>query len=152
MNLEERYNSAAANTYVGRVKQLQAADAGAREGVNFFDGDARGTWSPDSTAAPDQVQKEFTRNAAGDFRYDGGGKVPGTYTLSRWLQRGVEKGDTYLTNNRYTTVSDVRNANTIIQKYNWLKTDTNFVAYLSEFGKAKVNGSPSGPAPAGLNG
>lgn len=156
MTLEERYNAASANTYVGRVKNSQAADVGGNKpGVNFFDGDPRSVWSPDSTAAPDQVQNEFTRNAAGDFRYGGGGKQPGagtTYDLSRWLAKGVDKGDTYLSNNRFTTVSDVRNASTLLQKYNWLKEDATFAGRLSDISKGKVVGSPSGPSPAGLNG
>lgn len=155
MTLEERYNNASANTYVGKVKSIQAADAGAGKGVNFMDGDGRGMWSPDSTAAPDQVQTEFTRNAAGDFRYGGGGKVPGnpdnTYKLSRWLTKGVQKGDTYLANNRFTTVSDVRNASTLLQKYNWLKDDATFSGKVASAGN-KVKGSPAGPSPAGLNG
>ena len=152
MTLEERYNAAGAETYVGKVRLQQAADVGAGKGVNFMDGDARGIWSPDSTAAPDAVQTEFTRNDAGAFRYGGGGKVAGTYTLTRWLKKGVEKGDTYLVNNRFTTISDVRNANTIIQKYNWLKNDATFIGKLSDISKPKVIGSPSGRAPSGLNG
>lgn len=156
MTLEERYNAASNDTYVGRVKSFQAADAGEREGVNFLDGDARNVWSPGSTAAPDQVQTEFKRNAEGDFRYGGGGKVPGspdnTYKLSRWLNKGVEKGDTYLSNNRYTTVSDTRNASTLLQRYNWMKEDSTFAGKLPELSKGRVNGSPSGPSPAGLNG
>lgn len=156
MNLEERYNQAAANTYVGRVRSLQAADAGAKDGVNFLDGDARNVWTPGSTAAPDQVQTEFKRNAEGDFRYGGGGKVPGsadnTYKLSRWLKKGTDKGDTYLTNNRFTTVNDVRNSSTLLQRYNWLKEDSTFAGKLPELSKGKVTGAPSGPSPAGLNG
>lgn len=156
MTLEERYNSATANSYVGRVKNLQAADVGARAGVNFFDGEPRGVWSPDATAAPDQIQTEFKRNTAGDFRYGGGGKIPGsptnTYSLSRWLTKGVEKGDTYLSNNRFTTVSDIRNASTLLQKYNWLKEDQTFAGKLPQSSKGRVTGSPSGPSPAGLNG
>lgn len=152
MTLEERYNAAGNDTYVGRVKNLQAADAGAREGVNFMDGDGRGQWGPGKTPAPDQVQTEFKRNAEGDFRYGSGGKVAGTYTLSRWLDKGVQKGDTYLTNNRFTTVKDVRNADTIIQKYNWLNEGKTFAGKLPSLTKGKVTGSPSGPSPAGLNG
>lgn len=156
MTLEERYNAATNDTYVGRVKSLQAADVGGNNpGVNFLDGDPRNIWSPDSTAAPDQVQNEFTRNAAGDFRYGGGGKQPGsgtTYALSRWLSKGVEKGDTYLSNNRYTTVSDVRNAGTLLQRYNWLKEDATFAGKLPDISKGKVVGAPSGPSPKGLNG
>lgn len=157
MSLEERYNAAGGETYVGRVRLRQAADAGAVDGVNFMDGDGRGSWSPESTAAVDQVQTEFKRGAEGDFRYGGGGKVPGspdnTYQLSRWLPRGVEKGDTYFVNNRYTTVNDVRNASTLVHKYSPLSGKRfDEAAILSELSKGKIGGSPVGPSPAGVNG
>ena len=158
MNLEQRYNNAAASTYVGKVRETQAAGT-AGAGVNFLDGDGRGTWSPDATAAPDEVQTEFKKNAAGDFRYGGGGKVPAgtsnkSYPLSRWLARGVEKGDTYFTNNRFTTTGDVRNApGTTVHKYSPL-TGKRFdeAAILSTLVKGRLSGSPAGPSPAGLNG
>ena len=152
MTLEERYNSAGANTYVGRVKNLQAADAGTGPGVNFMDGDGKSQWGPGKTPAPDQVQTEFKRNTQGDFRYGGGGKVAGTYTLSRWLTKGIDKGDTYLTNNKFTTVSDIRNASTLLQKYNWMNEGKTFAGTLPSLSKGKVTGAPSGPSPAGLNG
>lgn len=153
MTLEERYNAAGNESYVGRVKAFQAADAGARGGVNFMDGEGRPEWSPTAESAPDVVQNEFTRNAEGDFRYGGGGKVPGTYTLSRWLQRGVDKGDTYFTNNKFTTIQDTRNANTVVHKYSPLAGKSFQVAgKLSELSKSKVTGSPAGPSPAGLGG
>jgi hypothetical protein len=158
MTLEERYNAATPNTYVGRVKNLQASDVGGNKpGVNFMDGDARGEWSPSTTPAPDQVQAEFTRNTAGDFRYGGGGKTPAatndkTYPLSRWLTKGVDKGDAYLTNNRFTTVNDTRNSGTLLQRYNWLKESDTFTGKLSNFSKGKVIGSASGPSPNGLQG
>jgi hypothetical protein len=102
------------------------------------------------------VQTEFKRNVEGAFRYGGGGKVPGspdnTYSLSRWLDKGVVKGDTYLSNNRFTTVSDTRNASTLLQKYNWLKEDSTFAGKLPQLSKGRVNGSAAGPSPAGLNG
>lgn len=158
MTLEERYNQAAESTYVGKVRAQQAADAGPRNGVNFMDGDGRGTWAPGQTPPPDVVQNEFKRGAAGDYRYGGGGKVPAatnnkSYPLSRWLQRGVEKGDTYFTNNRFIAIGDVRNApGTVVHKYSPL-SDNNFIAKaLQELAKGRVNGSASGPAPTGLNG
>lgn len=153
MTLEERYNAAGNETYVGRVKNQQAADVGAGAGVNFLDGDGQSRWSPSKTAAPDVVQNEFKRNAEGDFLYGGGGKVAGTYALSRWLPKGTDKGDTYFTNNRFTTVQDVRNASTLIHKYSPLSGKSFEVAgNLSEMAKAKFTGSPSGPSPAGISG
>lgn len=160
MNLEERYNAASENTYVGKVRARQAADVGENPGVNFLDGDGRGQFTPGQSAPPDVVQNEFKRHDAGDFRYGGGGKVPGAsttgnYPLSRWLQRGVEKGDTYMTNNRYTTISDVRNASNLVYKYSPLVGKSfSESAILSEMSKAKIGpqSSPVGPTPAGLGG
>jgi hypothetical protein len=152
MTLEERYNAAGANTYVGRVRTLQAADVGGNKpGVNFMNGEGFTGTPP----APDQVQTEFTRNNAGDFKYAGGGKVPGSpdnkYVLSRWLTKGVEKGDTYLTNTRFTTVSDVRNASTLLQRYNWLKDTNKFIGTLAEGTRGRITPA-TGPTPAGLQG
>lgn len=156
MTLEERYQKAPATSYVGKVRDAQAADVGSGAGVNFMDGEGKSKWESGKSPAPDQYQNEFTRNAEGDFRYGGGGKVPGspdnTYKLSRWLTKGTQKGDTYLTNNRFTTINDTRNANTLLQRYNWMKEDSTFAGKLPALTKGKVNGAPSGPAPAGLNG
>jgi hypothetical protein len=167
MTLEERYNAASADTYVGRVRALQAAEAGAGRGVNFFDGDARSTWSPDTTAAPDQFQEEFTRNNAGAHRYGGDGKAPGSaandYSLSRWLDKSLNiafggVGPTtqptgYWNNNRFTTVNDVRNAGTLVHRFAPV-TGKRFdeSALLSEMARGVISGAPSGPSPAGLNG
>jgi len=161
MTLEERYNAAGAESYVGRVKNLQAADAGDINGVNFLDGDGRGTWAPGQTPPPDVVQNEFKRNNAGDFRYGGGGKTPagsndGSYPLSRWLARGTEKGDTYFTNNRYTTIGDARNApGTLVQKFTPFTGKSFFEnGGLSEFAKTRANPNSGtyGPTGAGING
>jgi len=166
MTLEERYNAASEDTYVGRVRARQAADAGAGPGVNFFDGDARATWSPDSTAAPDEYQKEFTRNNEGAFRYGGDGKSPGggtDYSLSRWTSKSLKiafggEGPTtqpagYWNNNRFTTVNDVRNAGTLIHRYAPVEGKRfDESAMLSEMAKGVLSGAPSGPSPRGLNG
>jgi hypothetical protein len=155
MNLEERYNAAGEDTYVGRVRKLQAAEVGPGPGVDFVDGVPR-----TRAAAPDQVQTEFTRNALGDFRYGGGGKVPGspddTYVLSRWLTRGIEKAfgaGGYFTNNRFTTINDVRNASTVVHKYAPIAGKRfNESAILSQRSKGRISGPPAGPSPAGLGG
>jgi hypothetical protein len=89
MTLEERYNQAAESTYVGKVSAQQAADAGARGGVNFMDGDGRGTWAPGQTPPPDVVQNEFKRGAAGDFRYGGGGKTPAATNNKSFINNPV---------------------------------------------------------------
>lgn len=160
MTLEERYNAAQENTYVGKVRARQAADAGAIEGVNFMDGDGRGAWEAGKTPPPDVVQNEFKRNAAGDYRYNGGGKSPaatndGSYPLSRWLARGTDKGDTYMTNNRYTTITDTRNASNIIYKFSPLEGKSFYDAGgLSEFAKNRADPKAGsyGPAVGGING
>jgi hypothetical protein len=159
MNLEERYRTAAASSYVGKVRTTQAADAGAGQGVNFLDGNSRPQFQPGSVAAPDEVQDEFTRNVAGAFRYGGGGKTPAStndksYPLSRWLPAGTDKGDTYFTNNRYTTISDVRNApGTIVHKFSPLAGKAFDVsAVLSSFAKSRISGGAAGPSPSGVNG
>jgi hypothetical protein len=168
MNLEQRYNSAPESTYVGKVRARQAAEAGEGPGVNFLDGDQRGTWSPASEAAPDTMQKEFTRNAAGDFRYGGGGKVPGgtndgSFPLSRWLDKSLKIAfggvgpaslpNGYWGNTRFTTIRDARNAGTNLHNYAPVPGRAFQEAdILSELSKSKITGSPSGPAPAGLNG
>lgn len=161
MTLEERYNAAAANSYVGLVKDKQAADAGDINGVNFVDGDGRGAFKAGQTPPPDVVQNEFKRNKEGDFRYGGGGKSPaatndGSYPLSRWLARGTEKGDTYYVNNRYTTIGDTRNApGTLVHKFSGLEGKTFYeAAGLSEFAKNRADPKASsyGPAVGGING
>jgi hypothetical protein len=71
--------------------------------------------------------------------------------LSRWLDKGVKKGDTYFTNNRFTTISDVKNSENLIQKYSPL-TGRDFTTTLAALTKGRLNGSAAGPSPAGLNG
>lgn len=154
MTLEERYNAAGATTYVGRVKSLQAAEVGARDGVNFMDGTGRGQ----GNNAPDEYQTEFKRNAEGDFRYGGGGKVPGNtdnkYSLSRWLPKALDKAfgpGGYFLNNRYTTINDVKNSQAKIHKFAPI-TGKDFTSVLQEMSKGRVLGSSAGPSPSGLMG
>lgn len=150
MNLEERYKTAAASTYVGKVRTTQAADAGAIKGVDFMDGMQKA-----SPTAMDQVQDEFTRNVEGAFRYGGGGLAPAStndksYPLSRWLPAGRDKGDTYFTNNRYTTISDVKNSNKLVHRFSPLANKAfvdQALAVLSSDAKGRINGSASGPRP-----
>lgn len=89
MSLEELYNDANPNSYVGRVRTKQAADAEVTSGVNFMDGTRRG-----ARPSPDQFQTEFTRNSEGSFLTGGAqGVVPSTtdksYPLSRWTRRAL---------------------------------------------------------------
>lgn len=154
MTLEERYNAAAGNTYVGRVKSLQAADVGPKNGVNFMDGTGRAK----NNTAPDEYQTEFKRNAEGDFKYGGGGKVPGNtdnkYSLSRWLPKALDKAfgaGGYFLNNRYTTLNDVKNSQVKIHKFAPI-TGRDFTTILPSLSKGRVIGSSSGPSPSGLMG
>ena len=159
MTLEERYNNSGADSYVGRVRLLQSAERGAGDGVNFFDGVGRGQ----GNSAPDEYQTEFTRNEPGAHLYGGGGLEPGatndgSYPLSRWLNKGVDKAfdgaESYFLNNRYTSIGDVRNApGTRVHNYapvSGKRFDES--AILSELSKGKISGSPKGPSPAGLQG
>lgn len=156
MTLEERYNQAATSTYVGKVRTLQGADSTEEDGVNFMNGEGFVGTPP----APDSVQTEFKRNKAGAFKYGGDGKVPGsaegepedTYKLSRWLQKGLDKGDTYTANNRFTVLNDVRNRGTLLQRYNWLQESNKFIGKLSGLPKGRVEGGATGPLPSGING
>jgi hypothetical protein len=153
-SLEERYRDAGPDTYVGKVRTLQSAASTNPQGVNFLDGTPRSQ----NNSAPDEYQDEFTRNKPGSFKYGGEGKVPGSlnttaYPLSRWLSKGLEKAfgaEGYYTNNRYTTISNVRNApNTRVHNYAPLSgkryDDVDIVS-------ARVNGGAKGPAPSGLGG
>lgn len=158
--LEERYNDATNETYVGRVKMLQANEVATR-GVNFLDGDPVGTWSPGRTDSPDKFQNEFIRNKPGDFRYGGGGKVPGTYALTRWLDKSLKiafdgEGPTsrpmgYWHDSKFTLLNDMKNSN--VQLHNFVPLpNKSFSDSLNPLAKGRVTGTPSGPSPAGLNG
>lgn len=90
MSLEALYNNADPRTYVGQVKNKQAADANTSMGVNFMDGTRRG---PRPT--PDEFQTEFTRNPEGTFLAGGAqGTVSPTadktYSLSRWTPKSLK--------------------------------------------------------------
>jgi hypothetical protein len=146
-SLLERYTAATSPT----LTVVKGLGESAAQGVNFTDG------VPRTAPGPDVVQTEFKPNAAGDFKYGGGGKTPAatnnkSYPLSRWLARGVEKGDAYLTNPRFTTISDVRNGpGTVVHNYSPF-AGKDFTTTLPEMTKGRVNGSASGPSPSGVAG
>jgi hypothetical protein len=143
MNLEERYKAASADTYVGRVRTRQAEEAGPIRGVDFMDGVVK--------QGADRIQDGFIRNTAGDFKYGGGGKVAGTVGLSRWLAPGLEKGDAYFADTRFTTIltGNVRTApGTLVHKYSPLagkKFEES--AILSSLAKGRITGAAGGPTP-----
>ena len=151
MTLEERYNAAGQDSYAGRVRQRQAADAGTADtGVNFFDGVGR----DQGNNTPDQYQDEFTRNEAGDFRYGANSKVPaasndGSYPLSRWLQRGLEKAfdsaESYYQSTRYRPSYADLNGEELQTHRHAPLPDRDFVSKLGVGARGRVAGRPSGP-------
>jgi hypothetical protein len=148
MDLLKRYEEAAKTSpTIAHVKTIGTA---ASPGVNFLDGVPR-----TRATAPDTVQTEFTPNAAGTITTPAATNNK-TYPLSRWKPVGVQKGDAYLANTRFTTFGDVRNAaGTILHKFSQLADKSFFAAGgLSEFAKARANPNSSGygPGPAGING
>ena len=161
-SLEEMYNNAGSQTYVGQVRTLQAEDRGAGRGVNFLDGDGRGKFSPGLNSSPDQFQEEFKRNNAGDYRYGGGGKVPGTYATTRWLEKSLKlafdgegpssRPNGYWGDNRFTLLNDARNSSRILHQYVPLPGRT-LLDNTSSFTRAIIVGSSvSGRLPLGLAG
>lgn len=150
MTLEERYNAAGPDSYAGRVRARQAADAGTADtGVNYFDGVGRGQGND----SPDEYQDEFTRNEAGDYRY-GKNKVPagtndGSYPLSSWLQRGLNKafdnGDSYFQSSRFNpTYTDSNGSELKVHRFAPLP-DRKFIDKLADLSKGRVLGRASGP-------
>ena len=146
MDLLTRYTAATSPT----IAQVKTIGTAASPGVNFWDGGPR-----TRTPAVDTVQKEFTPNEAGTLTTPAATNNK-TYPLSRWLKVGVEKGDAYLANSRFTTISDVRNApGTILHKFSQLPNKSFFAnGGLSAFAKTRANPNSSGygPGPAGING
>jgi len=131
MSLLDKYNAAAAGTNAGNAR-----DAAGVTGVNFFDGTGRSQ----NNAAPDEFQTGFKPNAAGDYRYGGGGKTPGTYSVSSWLSKALGKVDTLFSNAAFNSIlkGDVRNApNTTVHKFtpeaNFQESET-----LTPFAKSKA--------------
>lgn len=151
MTLEERYNAAGPDSYAGRVRLQQAADAGTADtGVNFFDGVGRGQ----GNNAPDEYQDEFSRNEAGSFRYGGNDKTPagtndGSYPLSRWLQKGLtkafESGESYFQSSRFNpNYADTNGSELKVHKFAPLP-DRDFISKLGDLSKGRVLGRASGP-------
>jgi hypothetical protein len=168
-NLEQLYKASKENTYVGRVLKFQEASAGAGRGVDFFDGNPRPARDAEGNPAADEYQKEFTRNAAGDFRYAGGGKEPGTESLpklsslSRWTEKSlniafggsgpVNLPTGYHASTRFTTLSDTRNAAVKLHKYTPARTEGySEAAIVPGISQGFITGPASGPSPSGLRG
>lgn len=131
MSLLEKYNASAAGTNAGNARVTVGVS-----GVNFFDGAARAT----NNVAPDEYQEGFKPNSAGDYRYGGGGKTPGTYTASTWLNKALDKAKELYANAALKTIlkGDTRNApGTTVHKFT---PDAKFqqAPGLSEFAKSKT--------------
>jgi hypothetical protein len=167
MGLKELYESGDARfPYVNTVVAQQEETAGARPGVNFFDGTPR-----TRTLAPDQFQDEFQRNAAGAFKYGAsgrGGKVPGQDVstdglggLSRWTGNALNIAFNDASSapslasiyNRYKGFKQGATWNAAPSFHRW-RPDSDFKESLTDdqLTKTRVTGAASGPAPAGLNG
>lgn len=133
MSLEAKYNAAAAGTNAGQAKAIGTA---ASPSTNFFDGSARGQ----GNTAPDEFQQGFKPNAAGDYRYGGGGKVPGVYAGSTWLNKALDKAKDLFSNVAFNSIikGDTRNApNTTVHKFT-PEAKFESAATLSEFAKSKA--------------
>jgi len=160
LTLEQRYLTAPDTSYVGKVRITQAPETTSTRGTNFLDGDGRSRWTPDITPPDDVVQNEFTRNPEGAFRYGGGGFNPAgtnnkSYPLSRWLARGVGKGDEYMANTKFNSLifGDTRNVpNRIVHRFSPLAGKTFYDYIVSAITKTKFVGPASGPPPGGING
>lgn len=88
MTLEQRYNTAPATTYAGKVRTLQAADYGAKKGVDFMDAGTR-------SGTQDTFQSNFQRNASDTKIFTQGKSETSNYApserkgLSRWYGRAL---------------------------------------------------------------
>jgi hypothetical protein len=152
MSLLQRYTDSTSATIV----QAKTLGEIASPGVDFLDGTPR-----TRTPAADTVQTEFTPNETGAFKYDGKSKKPAatndkSYPLSRWLEKGVKRSDTYVADPQRTQISNIRNKpGTVVHKFSQLDAKSFFEAGgLSEFAKARANPNSStyGPGPSGVNG
>lgn len=173
-SLEERYNGAAADSYVGRVRTRQAADSTVPNGVDFMDGQPK-----QNNTGDDKYQTEIKRNKAGTFKNgDTGnrGKLPGTdgsttglTGLTRWtgdaLNIAFTKAGAGLESRwnqfkafksaqtvKWTDPTDNR-AYTNYHRYTPL-TNQKFVDTLPPEAnpgtQARVKTTPKGPSPAGF--
>ena len=162
MTLEQRYEAAKEDSYVGRVRLRQEESVGGNKpGVNFMDGEGR--QRPNNKQ--DEYQNEFTRR-------DGGTKIFPTvpnskvYAQSRWLEKSLKIAfdgvgpsnllSGYFGNSRFTSLSDVRNANKTLHEYAPL-TNKKFEesTVLSSFAKNRASSLRNlsyGPSPASLQG
>lgn len=115
MTLEERYNTAAANTYAYRVRTTQAADVGSTNGVDFMDAGAR------TRTTGDTFQSNFKRRTENDKTFVQGGENTNNYNqseikgLSRWYGRALNYAFTdprapgnSIQNSVWTTYKSVR--------------------------------------------
>ena len=150
MSLEQLYNDARPNTYVGTVRTRQEASATGASLVNFLDGQPKTR----STQA-DVFQTEFTRNRPG--QYVAGG--------AQGIQRGTTQDYTRWTDKSFKLAFDGEGPPTLANGFytNRFRTDpsTNSLVHMytpavgKSFGdannsaKARIASSPSG-APTGF--
>lgn len=151
MSLEDLYNNAANETYVGKVRRTQANDVGAGDSNSFLDGTRKTTRT---LASADAFQKEFTRNQGGSFVVGGAqGTVPATsdksYPLSRWTTKALklafeQDGPASLSNgyytNRFRTAYSKAGA---VVVHNYTPLINGSFKDLNAAARAKINSSPT---------
>lgn len=157
MGLEQLYNEASAQSYVGMVRDKQSSDAPVEEQlVNYMDGTARTRPNNES----DEFQTEFRRNLPGSFK-TGGSQPPATtnnksYPLSRWTDRALRLafegrgvGPATLRDGFYTERFRTDTAGRLIHNYTPRSGERLIDKNMSA--KLRNNTSPSG-APVGTSG
>lgn len=174
MTLEERYNNASANSYVGRVRSRQANDAGAGAGVDFMDGQPK-----KGVNSEDKYQTEFIRNDAGSLKNGkpgqngqtpgSSGDLTGLKGLSRWTADALNIAFTKagaglesiwnarkgFKSSQTVKWSDPTDARTVYNSYHRWTPSTGFINSLSATDginstQSRVKTTPKGPSPAGF--
>jgi len=157
MTLEERYGAADPSTSAGKARTLQEETVGAKPGVNFLDGEGVAP----RAVPPNTYQNEFTRNAAGAFRYKATGQnllgtgvdttdkiedVTPAKGLTRWTTTALKKaflaGDSSLLTRFKTFRSKTYHAYTPLTNGSFFESQQ-----LSPFAKERANPKSSGYGP-----
>lgn len=157
MSLEQMYNDAASNTYVGTVRTRQESGASVTGApiVNFLDGNPTQPYRQGVAGAPDEFQTEFKRNRPNQFKASGAqGVVRGdTQTYTRWSDKAFKiafdgEGPVTLArgfyNNKFRT-DPVSNA--LIHSYT--PAEGKRFSDVNNSARTRANSSPSG-APVGF--
>jgi hypothetical protein len=157
MSLEQRYNQAAANTYVGTVRTRQAANAPVNQTlVNFLDGQPK---TRANSNAADEFQTEFTRNAPGTHVAGGAQGISRNpnQSYTRWTNKSFKlafdgQGPSQLANGFYTnqfrpTYADINGTQRQVHMYT--PAVNKRFGDVSTAARRRIASSPSG-APTGF--